>query len=189
MRRPRYVNQTLVLEDFVTMVSLTDSGTTSPLITPYGGRLVDLLVPEDQYETVWAHANRLPSIQLSDRSVCDLELLASGGFSPLDRFMSQADYQRVLDEMRLANGAIFPIPVTLPVDANPNIHLDTDIALRNSKNELLAVLTIEEIYPWDLNETAQKVFATQDVRHPLVAEMHRWGKLNVSGRLQVLQMP
>jgi sulfate adenylyltransferase len=75
------------------------------------------------------------------------------------------------------------------VESGSNIHLDQEIALRNAKNELLAVMTIEEIYEWDLAEVAQKVFGTQDVRHPLVSEMHRWGKLNVSGRLQVLQLP
>ncbi len=162
---------------------------TSTLIAPYGDRLVDLLVPAEEREELKSYASRLPSLQVSERVVCDLELLATGGFSPLDRFMGQQDYQRVLDEMRLASGHIFPIPVTLPVDSSPEIKLDVDIALRNAKNELLAVMTIEEIYPWDLAEIAQKVFGSQDLRHPLVAEMHRWGKLNISGRLQVLELP
>ncbi len=159
------------------------------LITPYGGALVDLLTPQQAREDLKAYASQLPSLQVSDRVVCDLELLAVGAFSPLDRFMGQADYQRVLDEMRLAGGCLFPIPVTLPVNPGPEIKLDRDIALRNDKNELLAVLTVEEIYPWDLDEAAQKVFGTSDLRHPLVAEMHRWGKLNLSGRLQVLNLP
>jgi sulfate adenylyltransferase len=161
------------------------------LISPYGEKLVDLLVPFERLEEVKEYAGRLPSLQLSERALCDLELLASGGFSPLDRFMGAEDHQRVLDEMRLANGYIFPIPVTLSVDAGAHdlLHLDRDIALRNAKNELLAVMTVEEIYPWDLHEVAEKVFGTQDLRHPLVAEMHRWGKLNISGRLQVLQLP
>ncbi|MBF8284817.1 MAG: cysC, partial [Anaerolineales bacterium] len=112
-----------------------------------------------------------------------------GAFSPLDRFMNQADYHRVLGEMRLTRGHIFPIPVTLPVEPGPAIRLDRDVALRNAKNELLAVMTIEETYDWDRDEVAQNVFGTEDLRHPLVAEMHRWGKLNISGRLQVLQLP
>lgn len=159
------------------------------LITPYGGTLVDLLVPAEELEELRAYASRLPSLQLSERAVCDLEVLAVGGFSPLDRFMGREDYQRVLDEMRLANGYLFPIPVTLPVDPDPAIRLDQDIALRNAKNELLAVMTVEEIYEWDREEMAQKVFRTLDLRHPLVAEMHRWGRLNISGRLRVLQLP
>ncbi|MFQ5769808.1 MAG: bifunctional sulfate adenylyltransferase/adenylylsulfate kinase [bacterium] len=159
------------------------------LISPYGGKLVDLRVPAYDMEELQAYASELPSVQLSERSVCDLELLATGAFSPLDRFMNQQDYQRVLDEMLLDSGYVFPIPVTMPVAAGAPIKLDCDIALRDSRNELLAVLTVEEIYPWDVEEAAQKVLGTDDLRHPLVVEMHGWGKLNVSGRLQVLQLP
>lgn len=161
----------------------------SPLVSPYGGRLVDLMVPLEDQEELKVYANRLPSMQLSDRARCDLELLATGAFSPLDRFMGSEDHQRALDEMRLQNGYIFPIPVTLPVEHDSTISLDCDIALRNSTNDLLAVMTVEEIYEWNHREVAEKVFGTQDLRHPLVAEMHRWGKLNISGRLRVLQLP
>ena len=159
------------------------------LISPHGGTLVDLVVPGEARDEAKAYANRLPSLQLSERSVCDLELLATGAFSPLDRFMNQTDYHRVLGELRLTRGHIFPIPVTLPVEPGPAIRLDRDVALRNAKNELLAVMTIEETYDWDRDEVAQNVFGTEDLRHPLVAEMHRWGRLNISGRLQVLQLP
>ncbi|MCH8957428.1 adenylyltransferase, partial [candidate division KSB1 bacterium] len=72
------------------------------LIPPYGSTLVNLLVPEEKKQEVKTYAGGLPSIQLSDRQVCDFELLATGAFSPLDRFMGKADYQSVLDEMRLA---------------------------------------------------------------------------------------
>ncbi len=163
--------------------------TANKLIAPYGDKLVDLTVPSEALDEVKAYANRLPSIQLSERAVCDLELLAAGAFSPLDRFMSQADYHSVLDQMRLTSGRIFPIPITLPVEPGPAIQAGQDIALRNAKNELLAIMAIEEVYEWDLREAAQKAFGTQDLRHPLVAEMHRWGKLNISGRLQVIQLP
>jgi sulfate adenylyltransferase len=166
-----------------------DSIKSSYLISPYGEQLVDLLSKSETIEDLKAYANALPSLTLSDRSVCDLELLATGAFSPLDRFMGQDDYQSVRDEMRLADGRLFPIPVTLPVNSVEAIHLDQDIALRDSGNELLAVLTIEEIYEWNLAGEAQQVFGTQDLRHPIVAEMYSWGKLNVSGRLQVLQLP
>jgi sulfate adenylyltransferase len=161
----------------------------SNLISPYGGRLVDLLVPVGELVELKSHAGTLPSLQLTERSVCDLEELAIGAFSPLDRFMGQQDYQRVLDEMRLASGHIFPIPVTLPVAPRPDIQINKEIALRNSKNELLAVMVIEEIYEWNLDEAAEKVFSTRDLRHPLVSEMHRWGKLHISGPLRVLQLP
>jgi sulfate adenylyltransferase len=165
------------------------SATPATLIQPYGGQLVDLRVPGEAREELTAYANRLPSVQLSQRSVCDLELLACGGFSPLDRFMGKADYQRVLGEMRLADGTIFPIPITLPAPEGTRASLDRDIALRDARNDLLAVMTVEECYDWKLDEAAQEVFRTRDPRHPLVAEMHRWGKVNLSGRLQLLQMP
>ncbi len=165
------------------------SSTPTRLIEPYGGKLVDLMVPADALADVKAHASTLPSLQVSERIVCDLELLATGAFSPLDRFMGQADYQRVLDEMRLADGTLFPLPITLPVEPNADIQAGRDIALRNAKNELLAIITVEEIYPWDKQECAQKAFGSTDMRHPLVAEMVRWGELNISGKLQVLQLP
>ena len=70
---------------------------TQELIAPYGGKLVDLVIPIEMIEERKAYASRLPSLQISERAVCDLELLACGGFSPLDRFMGRADFQRVLD--------------------------------------------------------------------------------------------
>ena len=147
------------------------------------------MVPAEASDELKAYAGRLPSIQISDRSLCDLQLLACGAFSPLNSFTARQDYQRILGEMRLTSGHIFPVPVTLPVDATPEVRLDHDIALRSSKNELLAILTVEDIYEWDIAETARQVLNTEDPKHPLVAEMQRWGKLNISGRLQVLQLP
>lgn len=163
--------------------------TATALISPYGGTLVDLKVPAKEASELKRDTNRLPSIQLSERAVCDLELLATGAFSPLDRFMGRADHDSVLAEMRLAGGAVSPIPVTLPVEAGPLVRLDQEVALRDSRNELLAVMTIEEIYDWDVAQVAKQVFGTQDLRHPLVAEMHRWGRLNISGALRVIQLP
>ncbi len=148
-----------------------------------------MYVPREELEEVQAHATNLPSIQLSPRAVCDYELLAVGAFSPLDRFMGKEDHARVVSEMRLTSGHLFPIPITLPVEASRAIKLDEDITLRDSNNHLLAVMTLEEIYEWDRNQVAQEVFGTSDLRHPLVAEMHRWGKLNISGRLRVLSVP
>ena len=158
-------------------------------IAPYGDLLVDLLVPPAELEEARAYAAHLPSIQLSARAVCDLELLATGAFSPLDRFMGEADHRRVLAEMRLASGHLFPIPITLPVAPEAGITPGQDIALRDATNDLLAVLTVDEVYPWDPDEVAAAVFGTHDPRHPLVAEMAQWGRLNVAGRPRVLQLP
>jgi sulfate adenylyltransferase len=121
--------------------------------------------------------------------VCDLELLATGGFSPLERFMGKADVERVLGEMRLQDGSVFPIPITLPVAEDDKIALDSEITLRDSRNNMLAILRVEEIVPWDRQETSRQVLGTLDLRHPLVAEMHSWGDWNVSGPLRVLQLP
>ena len=144
--------------------------------------------PEEHPDTL-AYAKTLPTVRLSERAICDLELLAVGAFSPLDRFMTGRDYDRVVAEMRLHDGHLFPIPITLPVSDDEDVKLDRDVALVDSRNEILAVMTIEEIYNWDLTETARHVFGTTDERHPLVAEMHRWGKRNISGRLRVLRLP
>ncbi|MCI0790848.1 MAG: bifunctional sulfate adenylyltransferase/adenylylsulfate kinase [Chloroflexi bacterium] len=162
---------------------------TSSVISPYGGSLVDLMVSPDEAAELKEKATRLPSIQVSERIVCDLELLATGGFSPLDRFMGEEDHKRVLDDMRLSNGRLFPIPVTFPVDPGDGMKLDSQIAIRNAKNELLAIMNVEEIYEWDRAEVAAKAFGTTDAAHPLVAEMNRWGSLNISGPIQVLQLP
>lgn len=161
----------------------------TPLITPYGGTLVNLELTPQESDDLRDRANTLPAIQLSARSLCDLELLATGAFSPLDRFMGQADYKSVLDEMLLTSRHIFPIPITLPVDPSPGIREGNTIALRDSRNNVLAIMQIEEVYEWDFDEAARKVFQTNDLRHPLLAEMHGWGKLHISGPLHVLRLP
>jgi len=159
------------------------------LNSPYGGALVDLIVAEDAALELRDYASHLASLRLSERAVCDLELLATGAFSPLAGFMGRADHERVLREMRLESGYIFPIPVTLPLEAGSDVRIDDDVALRDSRNELLAVMTIEEIYECDVEQIAECVFGTNDLRHPFVAEMHRWGRFNISGKLRVLQLP
>src|SRR5215204_3388007 len=113
---------------------LTKSAT---LIAPYGGHLVNLLVDDEEKQVLKEYATHLHSIQLSMRSICDLELLAVGAFSPLDRFMGKRDYKCVLSESRLSNGMVFPIPVTLPVEPSAEIKIGEEIALRDLKNNLL----------------------------------------------------
>lgn len=103
--------------------------------------------------------------------------------------MNRADYLRVLDEMRLNDNHVFPIPITLSIENASSFRVGQAIALRDAHNNLLAILDIEEIYEWKPEEFAQKVFGTLDARHPLVAEMNYWGRFNLSGRLRVLQMP
>jgi sulfate adenylyltransferase len=163
--------------------------TVDGLISPYCGELVNLLVEAEERGELTEHANQLSSLQLTPRSLCDLELLSIGAFSPLDRFMGKADYTAVLEEMRLANGTLFPIPITLPVQDAQSIQVGKDIALRSPKNELLAIMTIEEVFEWSISQEARLVLGTTDVRHPLIAEMALWGKTCISGPLKVLNLP
>lgn len=134
-------------------------------------------------------ATQLPTLQISARAQCDLELLATGGFSPLDRFMGQADYQRVLREMRLADGTLFPIPITLTVDPALVPPIGAQVTLRDARYQVLAVMDIPEAFAWDPAVEAELVFGTTDPRHPLVAEIATWGHVCISGQLRVLNLP
>lgn len=117
----------------------------SNLISPYAGELIDLMVSEEERQELLERSSRLPSVRISPRSLCDLELLATGAFSPLDRFMGKADYERVLTEMRLENGVLFPIPITLPVDEDALPSWGEQITISDERNNTLAVMQIEEV--------------------------------------------
>jgi sulfate adenylyltransferase len=159
------------------------------LVSPYGGMLVDLLVAEEERRALLSYASRLPSFTLTDRNLNDLELLATGAFSPLTTFLGREDYERVLEEMRLADGTLWPIPVTLAVPEEIPLSLDGGIALRDTRHEILAVLTVREIFGWDRRHEAERVLGKADPAHPLVREMERWGRRCVSGSLRVLRLP
>ena len=159
------------------------------MIAPHGGHLVDLLVANEAHESLSARAATRPRIQLTPRNICDLELIATGAFSPLDRFMRAADYARALEDMRLAAGDLFPLPVTLTVARDAPIKLDNEVVLVDQFNHPLALMRIEEIYSWNKEREAHLAYGTNDLRHPLVAEMNSWGELCISGKLSVLQLP
>lgn len=136
-----------------------------------------------------AYANSLCSVQLSKRELCDFEMIATGAFSPLRTFMNSADYNSVLDTMRLQNGTLFPIPITLTVADLTGIQLNKDIALRGPRNEVLAILSVEDIFEWDATELSESVLGTSDRYHPMVREISTLGRFNLSGRLQVINLP
>lgn len=115
------------------------------LIAPYGGQLVNLVAEGEEKAELARRAAELPSLQLSARSLCDLELLATGAFSPLDRFMGKADAERVAAEMRLAGGTLFPIPIVLAAAQMDGID-GQEIALRTPKNNLVGWMKVEEVY-------------------------------------------
>jgi sulfate adenylyltransferase len=159
------------------------------LNAPYGGKLIDLRVAGSEREDLARRAGEGPTLQLSPRSLCDLELLAFGGFSPLDRFMGKADYDGVLNNMRLANGLIWSIPITLPVAKLDGLSEGREIALRNANNNLIAWMRVDEIFETDPHEEAAKGLGCSDEEHPTYREMLSWGKFRLSGPLKVLEMP
>jgi sulfate adenylyltransferase len=159
------------------------------IITPYGDSLVDLSAKNGERAELISRLSSLPKIVLSQRNVCDFELLATGAFSPVDSFLGKNDYENVLERMRLANGKIFPVPITLSVNQFEGLRLDGECTLVDRYDNPLGIIRVEEIYDWDWQREAFFVCGTKDSRHPLVAEMQSWGKYNVSGKITALNLP
>ena len=128
------------------------TATTSHLIPPHGGELIQLIAQPEKIAELKAHSKDWPSWDLTPRQLCDLELLVTGGFSPLQGFMTRADYEGVCHNMRLANGTLWPMPVTLDVTEEFAKKLTpgtSKIALRDPEGVMLAVLNVEEV--WQLS--------------------------------------
>jgi sulfate adenylyltransferase len=159
------------------------------LISPYGGKLVNLVATGAERDALIARASKLPSIKITMRNMCDLELLATGGFSPLTTFMGKADYERVLHEMRLADGTLWPLPITLTADPAELPTVGEDVVLRNANNDTIAILTLDEVYHWNPETEAALAYGSTDSKHPMVSEMGRWGKVCISGPLKVINLP
>jgi sulfate adenylyltransferase len=170
---------------------LTNS--TSHLIPPHGGELVQLLVSPERAAELKAHSKEWASWDLTARQLCDLELLLSGGFSPLNGFMRRADYERVCHNMLLTSGVLWPMPITLDVTEDFAKKLtpgSSKIALRDPEGVMLAVLAVEEVWQPDRREEAQSVFGATSVVHPgvdyLLNKSNPW---YVGGRLEGVQSP
>jgi sulfate adenylyltransferase len=162
------------------------------LIPPHGGALVDLIVDRQHAERTRAESRDWPSIDLSQRQLCDLELLLNGGFSPLTGFMDEADYAGVVSDMRLADGTLWPIPITLDVDDEMARALEpgASIALRDAEGVMLAALHVESVWQPDRKAEAKKVFGTTSLEHPGVAHLLENTKpWYVGGRIEGLQPP
>ena len=142
------------------------------LIAPHSGTLVDLVVDADRAVELKAAAKDWPSWDLTPRQVCDLELLVNGAFSPLRTFLGQADYESVCSQMRLADGAIWPMPVCLDLPEEfANQVNGQSLALRDPEGVILAVLHVDEVYTPDREAEAQQVFGTTNPEHPGVAHL------------------
>ncbi|MFA9432454.1 bifunctional sulfate adenylyltransferase/adenylylsulfate kinase [Egicoccus sp. AB-alg2] len=163
-----------------------------PLVTPHGGVLHDLRVSPERAERL-VHASRnWPSWTLTDRQLCDLELLATGGFSPLTGFLQRSEYEAVRDRMRLPAGTLWPIPVTLDVTeaVGRGLHPGDDMALRAPDGTLLAVLRIRDVWRPDLRREAAAVYGSTDPAHPGVRHLlEQTGPWYVGGPLEVLRPP
>src|SRR5512144_2595204 len=159
------------------------------LIAPYGGKLVNLVVDAGERERLLSRAPELSSIKITMRNLCDLELLATGGFSPLATFMGKSDYERVLHEMRLSDGTLWPLPITLTADPKELPTVGDEIVLRNTNNDVIAIMTLDEVYHWDAGTEAALAYGSTDPRHPMVSEMERWGKVCISGPIKVVNLP
>ncbi len=162
------------------------------LIEPHGGRLVDLLAPPERAAELKAASRDWPSWDLTPRQFCDLELVLSGAFSPLQGFMGSADHDAVCESRRLADGTLWPLPIVLDVPAElaRKLRPGGSLALRDPEGVMLAALHVEEVWERDRERVAEAVFGTLDRKHPGVAQLlDREGSLTAGGRVEGLQLP
>ena len=159
---------------------------------PHGGTLKDLMAAPERVQEMRAQSVGWPSWDLTARQICDLELLLNGGFSPLSGFMIGSDYDRVRSEMRLADGTLWPIPVTLDVTEQQatELGIDQTVALRDPEGVMLAALHVEDIFRRDLRAEASEVFGSTNHEHPGVAHLFSdTHPVYLGGRLEGVQLP
>jgi sulfate adenylyltransferase len=161
----------------------------SETISPHGGRLVDRRVPAADVAEFTREALGLRHRHvLSVRQSCDLEMIGSGAYSPLEGFLTRADYTSVVEEMRLASGALWSVPITLPVDEEVARALRTGdrIALVDEDGAVAGTVEVQEVYPYDKAKEAQNVFKTTDPAHPGVAALEKQPPYLVGGPVRVV---
>ena len=162
------------------------------LLPPYGGALVDVIVDDERASELRKASTDWPSWDLTPRHLCDVELLLSGAFSPLRGFLGSADVASVCADMRLYDGTLWPIPVTLdvPDELAAQVGPGASVALRDPEGVMLAALHVEEVYRPDRRAEAQGVFGTTDTAHPGVAHLlERTHPNYLAGTLEGIQLP
>ena len=155
-------------------------------------RLKPLLADGSDAGKIKVEAFELPSVILSQRQLCDVELMMNGGFTPLDGFMDRDTYEHVLESMRLPGGALWPIPITLDVDRKlgETIEPGSRLALRDQEGLILAVLDVSDKWTADKRAEAERVYGTTSGRHPGVRRLYeRAGDVHVGGRVSGIQLP
>ncbi|MBI5461535.1 MAG: bifunctional sulfate adenylyltransferase/adenylylsulfate kinase [Gammaproteobacteria bacterium] len=161
-------------------------------IPPHGGELVNLLLDPDRAEQHKQAARDYPSLTLSQRQACDLELLLNGGFSPLCGFMDKAGYEGVVERMCLPDGTLWPIPIVLDVSAKfaDKLKPGTTVALRDAEGFMPAVLTVQDIWQPDKKREAEAVYGTTSDQHPGVRYLYEQVQdTYISGTLEGIQLP
>jgi sulfate adenylyltransferase len=158
-------------------------------IAPHGGKLVNRLASQIQIEEFLTKADILPRVQLSERSLSDLELIAIGGFSPLTGFMGRSDYESVVENMRLENGLPWSIPITLPVTEAiaDRVQIGTSIRLDDPNGIFIGVLELSEKFTYDKLKEALHVYRTNEDRHPGVKVVYDQGNIYLAGDIWLLE--
>jgi sulfate adenylyltransferase len=162
------------------------------LIPPHGDELINLLVGKENQEALKQQAFASIAWTLTERQINDLELLLSGAFSPLTGFMNQADYESVKNDMRLSDGTLWPLPITLDITNKiaEKVKLGDTLTLKDKEGFSLAVITINDMWSPDLDEEAEKVFGSTDEKHPAVAYLkNQSNPIYVGGEVQGLDFP
>jgi len=165
--------------------------TINPTKAAHGGPLGDLLTSGAEADALRERASSLPILRLSARSLSDLELLAVGGYSPLDGFMTEADYRSVVSEMHLASGLAWPVPITLALSTEEAHEIDerSEVALANESGRVLAVMQVAQKFDYDKRFEAREVYRTEDEAHPGVAALYAQGDVLLGGSVHVLELP
>ncbi|MDQ7064195.1 MAG: sulfate adenylyltransferase [candidate division KSB1 bacterium] len=162
-----------------------------PLSTPHGGTLINRVFEGKAREDALQKATGLKKIPLNSVNISDLELIATGVVSPLTGFMNSADYASVVEDMRLQNGLIWSIPITLPVSkAQANeIKVGQEIALTEPDGRVLAIMKVSETFAYDKTREAEHVYLTTDEAHPGVARVYRQGEMYLAGDIWMVNRP
>ena len=158
-------------------------------IAPHGGQLINRIATPEQREEYLSKADTLPRVQLDKRAVSDLIMIAIGGFSPLEGFMEQADYERVVTDMRLMSGIPWSIPITLSVSeevAEP-LTIGKDIRLDDPQGNFIGILELSQKYAYDKKKEASNVYLTDEDKHPGVKVVYDQGAINLAGPVWLLQ--
>ena len=172
------------------MIDLSELKTNFTSINPHGGTLVECRLRDEELKAERQRAKRLIQVPLSPINISDVEMIGVGAYSPLTGFMGRTDYQRVVKEMRLANGLVWPMPITLSVDDDlaDKIEAGQEIALVQ-QDRILAIMKVSDKFPYDKEQEARQVYQTTETKHPGVARLYQQGDTLLGGDISLLDWP